>query len=111
MRVCDKISNLKPRNLVGFKSHGMVLCASEGDRVEFVDPPLNAKPGDRISGLGLQGEPLSASQCDKQKAFDIVAKDLKVDQDGVLVWKDTKVVVASDSSECKAPTLRSAFVH
>jgi tRNA-binding EMAP/Myf-like protein len=40
------VCNLKPRNLVGFKSHGMVLCASQekGDGqtlVEFVDPPAD----------------------------------------------------------------------
>lgn len=54
------ICNLKPRNLVGFKSHGMVLCASKtlenGEtKVEFVDPPANSSPGDRIIAEGVEG--------------------------------------------------------
>jgi hypothetical protein len=40
--------NLKPRALVGFKSHGMVLCAvgvngDGSERVALVDPPADAK--------------------------------------------------------------------
>jgi len=39
------LANLKPRNMVGFKSHGMVLCASNDDHtaVKFVDVPPSAK--------------------------------------------------------------------
>lgn len=43
------LCNLKARNLVGFKSHGMVLCAAkavEGQKKElvaFVEPPEGAK--------------------------------------------------------------------
>ncbi len=72
------------RNLVGFKSHGMVLCAAgsvegtNGEKVEFIDPPAGAKPGDRIVALSLAPleEPLSVKQCDKQKAFENVAHGL-----------------------------------
>lgn len=62
------VCNLKPRNLVGFKSFGMVLCAVSADdgsgssKVEFIDPPLDAAIGDRITGEGLIGEPLTSSQ-------------------------------------------------
>lgn len=44
------VANLLPRKLVGFKSNGMVLCASSTgedgkERVEFIDPPLSSVPG------------------------------------------------------------------
>lgn len=40
------ISNLKAKNLVGFKSHGMVLCCSDANgKVEFVEPPANTPIG------------------------------------------------------------------
>jgi aminoacyl tRNA synthase complex-interacting multifunctional protein 1 len=41
--------NLKARNLVGFPSHGMVLCASNDDhtQVKLVTPPETAKVGER----------------------------------------------------------------
>jgi aminoacyl tRNA synthase complex-interacting multifunctional protein 1 len=42
------LCNLKPRNLVGFRSHGMVMCAAapvaDGkEKVKFVEPPADAK--------------------------------------------------------------------
>jgi aminoacyl tRNA synthase complex-interacting multifunctional protein 1 len=62
-RLLIVVCNLLPRKLVGFKSHGMVLCASKvgedgKERVEFIDPPAGAKPGDRVFGEGLVGRPL-----------------------------------------------------
>lgn len=114
------VCNLKPRNLVGFKSHGMVLCASTTDadgthRVEFVDPPAGSKPGDRIIAEGLPScEPFTPSKCDKSKAFEVVAPDLKVDQDGVMHWQGHRMICltngGSGAESCIAPTLRNANV-
>ncbi len=44
------LANLKPRNMRGIKSHGMVLAASneEHTRVEPLAPPPGAAPGDRV---------------------------------------------------------------
>ncbi len=109
------VCNLKPRNLVGFKSHGMVLCASHTSedgtsKVEFVDPPVNAKPGDRIIGEGLTAEALSMSQCDKKKAFEVLAADLKVDNEGNATWKGIKLVTAGANEVCTVPTLRDCHI-
>ena len=131
------VCNLKPRSLVGFKSNGMVLCAAKVDsngveKVEFIDPPADAKPGDRVFGLTL-GEggafseassvspPLSQKQCDKRKVFEVVAESLRVDSNGVATWKDMQLVVALASSAepsaaplftpCTAPTVRDACIR
>ena len=108
------ICNLKPKSLVGFKSNGMVLCASKTNEdgshsVEFVEPPLEAKPGDRIVGEGIGNniEPLSASKCDKSKAFEIIAADLNVDELGVPNWKGHRLVTIA-GSPCTVPTIRNA---
>jgi phenylalanyl-tRNA synthetase, alpha subunit len=55
------LSNLKERKLVGFPSHGMVLCASsaDGSSVEFIEPPADAKIGERVMVDGFVGEPVS----------------------------------------------------
>lgn len=55
------LANLKTRKLVGFPSHGMVLCAAseDGSKVEFIEPPADAKIGERISCEGYDGEPVS----------------------------------------------------
>ena len=101
------VCNLKPRNLAGFKSYGMVLCAKGADgTVEFVDPPPEAKVGDRISGEGIEGLPLSASQCDKQKAFENLAPLFKTDEDGVARW-DGKRLIDSEGRPCIAPTVKN----
>ena len=101
------VCNLKPRNLAGFKSYGMVLCAAGADgKVEFVDPPPEAKVGDRISGEGLEGLSLSASQCDKQKAFENLAPLFKADENGVARWDGVRLV-DTEGRSCIAPTVRN----
>lgn len=98
------VCNLSPRKLVGFKSHGMVLCAVHADEstgteiVEFLEPPADAKPGDRISGEGFFGEPLSVKQCDKQDAWKKLAPGFSV-QGSIGYWSTFKLVDAQ-GREC-----------
>jgi tRNA-binding EMAP/Myf-like protein len=49
------VCNLKPRNMLGFESQGMVLCASNADHtvVEFIDLPAGTPPGTRITVPGV----------------------------------------------------------
>jgi tRNA-binding EMAP/Myf-like protein len=69
------VANLKAKNLVGFKSHGMVLCAAETnadgtEKVEFVEPPEGAPLGEVVTFEGLPPPaPFSASQVEKKKLF------------------------------------------
>ena len=110
------VANLLPRKLVGFKSNGMVLCASKVDsdgkeHVEFIDPPASAVPGERIIGSGLSSLPLSAKQCDKRKAFEILSSSFVVDLDGVASWNGLPLVAQSSGEHCCAPTLRDCFIH
>jgi aminoacyl tRNA synthase complex-interacting multifunctional protein 1 len=109
------VCNLKPRSLVGFKSNGMVLCASienaDGTRrVEFVDPPADAPLGSRVFAptLGGNTEPLSANQCDKKKGFILVAPDLCINGEGSMEWKGTPITC--NGAPCTAPNLRNCPV-
>jgi aminoacyl tRNA synthase complex-interacting multifunctional protein 1 len=108
------VCNLKPRNLVGFKSHGMVLCAAaevDGmEKVEFVDPPADSKPGDRIIGEGLAGDPLTPNQVDKQKAFEALAPGLRVNEEGIAMWQDCRLVTTAGGL-CTAPTIRNGALR
>lgn len=116
-RMCIVICNLKPRKLVGFQSHGMVLCAVKKDdagneKVEFVDIPAGAKPGDRIVGEGLAVvEVLSASQVEKQKAFETVGAGFTVNSNGEAMWNDVKLVVQGLGAVCTAPTVRNGILR
>ena len=111
------VANLKPRKLVGFQSFGMVLCAAKTDpvtgveQVEFVDPPASALPGDRVSCEGFASAPLTASQVEKQKAFEMVGAKLKVNEQGVACWNDLPLIVLKTGEGCFAPTLRDAIVR
>ncbi len=115
------IANLKPRNLVGFKSCGMVLCAAlaqedGSEKVEFLDPPIDAPLGSRVvvyeegmTELIHVPSPLTASQCDKRKAFEKVAAELRTDEEGVGVFRGKKLMC--DGKVCTAPTLRGALLR
>lgn len=60
------LANLKPRNMRGVRSQGMLLCAcSEGHAaVEPLLPPVGAAPGERVwfGELADQGEPANPNQ-------------------------------------------------
>jgi tRNA-binding EMAP/Myf-like protein len=99
------LANLKSRKLVGFPSHGMVLCASSGDKVEFIDPPADAKVGDRIMVEGYDGEPATENQVIKKKMLDVIFPDLKTNGDGVATYKGTPLKT-SDGGACSAVSLK-----
>ena len=92
------LCNLKKRNLVGFPSHGMVLCASNADhtQVECMEPPPNAKIGERVFFKGYEdGAPEPENKIAKKKVFEQVAPDLKTNAEGICVWKGA-VSITSD---------------
>mmetsp|Transcript_7498 Transcript_7498/g.16153 ORF Transcript_7498/g.16153 Transcript_7498/m.16153 type:complete len:238 (-) Transcript_7498:12-725(-) len=106
------VANLKAKNLVKFKSHGMVLCAaaatSTTETVEFVEPPESASVGDVVSFEGLAKPiPLSASQVEKKKVFLNCMEGMKTDAEGIATWNGHKfVVMVGDKQEyCKAKTI------
>jgi glutamyl-tRNA synthetase len=83
------LCNLKSRNLVGFASHGMVLCASNEDHtdVRLVSPPVEAKIGERVTvpGFDFEGEegaPFAENKIGKKKVIEKLAPFLKTDQHG-----------------------------
>ncbi|CCH47045.1 Methionyl-tRNA synthetase [Wickerhamomyces ciferrii] len=51
------VANLKPVTMRGIKSTAMVLCGSDDEHVEFVDPPQGVKPGDKVFFEGFNGTP------------------------------------------------------
>jgi glutamyl-tRNA synthetase len=74
------LCNLKERKLVGFSSHGMVLCASNLDHtdVRLVSPPIDAKIGERVTipdfdFEGEDAEPYAENKVGKKKVFEKIA--------------------------------------
>jgi glutamyl-tRNA synthetase len=84
------LCNLKARKLVGFPSHGMVLCASSADHTEvkLVSPPVDAKVGERITvpDFDFEGEssaPMKENPMGKKKIFEKIAPFLVTNKYGV----------------------------
>jgi aminoacyl tRNA synthase complex-interacting multifunctional protein 1 len=96
------LCNLKARNLGGFPSHGMVLCASNDDHtcVEFAIPPEGSVVGERVRFDGYDGEPEVENKIAKKKIFEAIAPDLKTDENGEVVWRGIKGTTGA--GVCKA---------
>jgi phenylalanyl-tRNA synthetase alpha chain len=96
------LANLKARKLVGFPSHGMVMCAvnEDGSKVEFVEPPEGAEIGERVMVEGFDGEPATENQVIKKKILDAIFPDLKTNGDGIATYKG--VPFSTSSGVCKA---------
>ncbi|OQR87136.1 hypothetical protein ACHHYP_09495 [Achlya hypogyna] len=106
--------NLKARALVGFKSHGMVLCAVKtledgSERVAFVEPPANAKIGERIFYEGLSGEPWTPAQVEKKKVVVAAAEHLTSDATGVAKWKDHAFLTSA--GPCVSPSVCNGILR
>lgn len=93
------LANLKTRKLVGFPSHGMVLCASNDDEVKFVEPPAEAAIGERVMVDGFDGEPATENQVIKKKMLNAIFPDLKTNDEGVATYKD--VPFTTSAGACK----------
>lgn len=110
------VANLKAKNLVGFKSHGMVLCAKKAataadgtEVVEFVEPPAAAPIGEVVHFEGLPPpEPLSAAQVDKKKIFQAAAADLASNADRVATWKGHAFMTSA--GPCKAKSIANGIL-
>ncbi|KAL7527090.1 hypothetical protein ACHAXR_001796, partial [Thalassiosira sp. AJA248-18] len=100
-RVCV-LANLKSRKLMGFPSHGMVLCAStdDGSKVVFVDPPEDAAVGERVLVDGYEGDPATENQVIKKKMLDAIFPDLRTNSNGVASYKG--VALTAGTGKCVA---------
>jgi aminoacyl tRNA synthase complex-interacting multifunctional protein 1 len=84
------LCNLKARKMLGFPSHGMVLCASNSDHTEvkLVSPPVEAKVGERVTVPdfdfeGEAAEPMKENKIGKKKIFEKLAPFLVTSKYGV----------------------------
>ncbi|XP_010278430.1 PREDICTED: aminoacyl tRNA synthase complex-interacting multifunctional protein 1 [Nelumbo nucifera] len=80
------LANLKPRNMRGVKSSGMLLAASDAshENVELLLPPEASVPGERIwfgseENKETQLAPVTPNQIQKKKIWELVQPHLKTD--------------------------------
>lgn len=108
-------SNLKPKNLVGFKSHGMVLCAAEplpdgtGEKVEFVEPPEGAAIGEVVTFEGLPApQPATPAQVEKRKMWQMVAEGMRT-ADFQATWNGH--LFMTSAGPCRTKTIAQGMIR
>lgn len=99
------LANLKERKMVGFPSHGMVLCASSTDsngnvKVQLIVPPDGAQVGERITVDGFNGEPATENQVMKKKMLDKIFPDLSTNDRGVATYKGIPLQTSAGVCRC-----------
>mmetsp|Transcript_410 Transcript_410/g.1054 ORF Transcript_410/g.1054 Transcript_410/m.1054 type:complete len:253 (-) Transcript_410:377-1135(-) len=112
-RMVVVLCNLKPRNMRGIKSFGMLLCASDEahENVEPLLPPEGAVVGERVffgEGGENQPEPDTANKVQKKKLWEGVQPDLKTDESLVASYKG--ITMLTSAGPVKAPTLAKANI-
>ncbi|XP_065211243.1 aminoacyl tRNA synthase complex-interacting multifunctional protein 1-like [Planococcus citri] len=85
-RVALFLTNLKPQKMRGITSEGMIMCASEGEKVEILIPPEGSVPGDivRVEGYEYKPEP---NITPKKNILEVISPHLKVNQDKIATYK------------------------
>lgn len=107
-RMAVLMCNLKPAKMRGVVSQAMVMCASSPDKVEILDPPIGAIPGDRVTFQGFPGEP-DKELNPKKKVWEQVQPDLLTDAQCVATYKGAAFEVAG-KGVCKAQTMSNSGI-
>lgn len=103
------LANLKPRNMRGIKSNGMLMAASDAshENVELLTPPEGSVPGERVwfgseEEKDRQSEPASPNQIQKKKIWESVQPHLKTTDNCVAVLGEHPMRTSAGSVFCKS---------
>ncbi|XP_034398575.1 aminoacyl tRNA synthase complex-interacting multifunctional protein 1-like isoform X1 [Cyclopterus lumpus] len=107
-RMAVLLCNLKPAKTRGVVSQAMVMCASSPDKVELLEPPSEAAPGDRVIFQSFPGEP-DKELNPKKKVWEQVQPDLRTNAKCVATYKGAAFEVAR-KGVCKAQTMSDSEI-
>ncbi|GAA0140955.1 translational protein [Lithospermum erythrorhizon] len=109
------LANLKPRNMRGVKSNGMLMAASDDshENVELLVPPEGSVPGEKIwFGSVDEKENLpdaaSPNQIQKKKIWELVQPHLRTDDSCIAALGTATMVTISGAVSSK--TLKNARI-
>ncbi|XP_062090161.1 uncharacterized protein LOC133796595 [Humulus lupulus] len=105
------LANLKPRNMRGVKSFGMLMAASDAshDNVELLLPPQDSIPGERIwFGSQIDREnrtppaPATPNQIQKKKIWELVQPHLKTNDCCIVMLGDHVMQTSAGAVLCRS---------
>ncbi|XP_061586631.1 aminoacyl tRNA synthase complex-interacting multifunctional protein 1-like [Cololabis saira] len=102
------LCNLQPVVTGGFVNQALLLCAISQDRVEILNPPSEAVPGDRISFQDFPGEP-DKELTPKKKVWEQILPDLCTDAQCVATYKGAPFEIIG-KGVCKSQTLSDSEI-
>lgn len=109
------LANLKPRNMRGIKSNGMLMAASDAshETVELLKPPEGSTPGERIwfgseEEKDQQPDAATPNQVQKKKIWESVQPHLKTTDTCVAVLGERPMRTSAGVVE--SPTLKNANI-
>ncbi|XP_035280599.1 aminoacyl tRNA synthase complex-interacting multifunctional protein 1-like isoform X2 [Anguilla anguilla] len=102
-RMVVLLCNLRPSKMRGVLSQAMVMCATSQQRVEILDPPSGAMPGDRVTFQSFPGEP-DKELNPKQRVWERVQADLRTDGKCVATYQGAAFEVRGKGL-CKSQTM------
>ncbi|KAK8400547.1 hypothetical protein O3P69_003308 [Scylla paramamosain] len=107
-RMVVVLANLKPANMRGVKSAGMVLCASAGEPavIEPLQPPQGSRPGDRIVAEGYDDPPDPVLNTKKSDALAKMLAGFRTDASLRATWN--KIVLGTSNGPLTVSTLKDA---
>ncbi|MGH0181388.1 UNVERIFIED_CONTAM: hypothetical protein FKN15_028258 [Acipenser sinensis] len=107
-RMAVLLCNLKAAKMRGVVSQAMVMCASAPDKVEILDPPSGAVPGDRVTFEGFPGEP-DKELNPKKKVWEQIQPDLRTDGQCIATYKGAAFEIKG-KGVCKAQTMSNSGI-
>lgn len=104
-RIALFLCNLKPVKMRGINSEGMIMCTSDSEKCEILQPPAGCKPGDVVTVEGYERKP-DPQLNPKKKIFETVQVDLKINNNKEATYKGRPWNVAG-----KGPALSSSLTN
>lgn len=103
------LANLKPRNMRGVKSNGMLLAASDAshENVELLAPSDGSVPGER-AWFGMetdkesQKDAATPNQLQKKKIWEGIQPELKTSEECVVVFQGKPMRTSSGVVTCQS---------
>ncbi|XP_060946039.1 aminoacyl tRNA synthase complex-interacting multifunctional protein 1-like [Limanda limanda] len=107
-RMAVLLCNLRPAEMGGVVSQAMVMCACSPDKVELLDPPIGAAPGDRVTFQGFPGEP-DTELDPKENVWEQIQPDLRTDAECVAAYRGAAFKVLG-KGVCKSQTMSDSDI-